>query len=114
MMLQQDEPDDYILATQEQHSVREFVELAFGYCGIELDWQGSGVDERGIDKSTGKVLIDVNPKYFRPTEVDNLMGDFTKARTQLGWSPKTSFKELVKMMVEHDLELAGLKRSSIL
>ena len=114
MMLQQDEPDDYILATQEQHSVREFVELAFGYCGIELDWQGSGVDERGTDKSTGKVLIDVNPKYFRPTEVDNLMGDFTKARTQLGWSPKTSFKELVKMMVEHDLELVGLKRSSIL
>lgn len=114
MMLQQDEPDDYVLATQEQHSVREFVELAFGYCGIELDWQGSGVDERGIDKSTGKVLIDVNPKYFRPTEVDNLMGDFTKARTQLGWSPKTSFKELVKMMVEHDLELAGLKRPDML
>ena len=114
MMLQQDEPDDYILATQEQHSVREFVELAFGYCGIELDWQGSGVNEQGVDKSTGRVLVDVNPKYFRPTEVDNLMGDFTKARTQLGWSPKTSFKELVKMMVEHDLELAGLKRSSIL
>jgi GDPmannose 4,6-dehydratase len=114
MMLQQDEPDDYILATQEQHSVREFVELAFGHCGIELDWQGSGVNEQGIDNSTGRVLIDVNPKYFRPTEVDNLMGDFTKARTQLGWSPKTSFKELVKMMVEHDLELAGLKRSSIL
>ena len=114
MMLQQDEPDDYILATQEQHSVREFVELAFGYCGVKLDWQGSGVNEQGIDKSTGKVLVDVNPKYFRPTEVDNLMGDFTKARTQLGWSPKTSFKELVKMMVEQDLELVGLKRSSIL
>jgi len=107
MMLQQDEPDDYVLATQEQHSVREFVELAFGYCGIELDWQGSGADEQGIDKSTGRVLVDVHPKYFRPTEVDNLMGDFTKARTQLGWSPKSSFKELVKMMVEYDLKLAG-------
>jgi GDPmannose 4,6-dehydratase len=82
MMLQQDEPDDYVLATQEQHSVREFVQLAFGYCGIELDWQGSGLDEQGIDKSSGRVLVDVNPKYFRPTEVDNLMGDFTKARTQ--------------------------------
>jgi len=114
MMLQQDEPDDYILATQEQHSVREFVELAFGYCGVKLDWQGSGINEQGIDKSTGRVLVDVNPKYFRPTEVDNLMGNFTKARTQLAWSPKTSFKELVKMMVEHDLELVGLKRSSIL
>ncbi len=114
MMLQQDEPDDYVLATQEQHSVREFVQLAFGYCGIELDWQGSGLDEQGIDKSSGRVLVDVNPKYFRPTEVDNLMGDFTKARTQLGWSPKTPLKELVKMMVEHDLELAGLKRASML
>ncbi len=114
MMLQQDEPDDYVLATQEQHSVREFVELAFEYCGIELDWQGSGVDEQGTDKSTGRVLVDVNPKYFRPAEVDNLMGDFTKARTQLGWSPKTPLKELVKMMVEHDLELAGLKRASML
>jgi len=110
MMLQQDEPDDYVLATQEQHSVREFVDLAFGYCGIELDWQGSGLDEKGVDKSTGRVLVDVNPKYFRPTEVDNLMGDFNKARTQLGWSPKTSFKELVEMMVKHDLRLVGFNR----
>jgi len=114
MMLQQDEPDDYILATQEQRSVREFVELAFGYGGIKLNWQGSGLDEQGIDMNTGKVLVDVNPKYFRPTEVDNLIGDSTKAQTQLGWSPKTSFKELVKMMVEHDLELAGLKNPSML
>ena len=94
--------------------MREFVELAFGHCGVKLDWQGSGVNEQGVDKSTGRVLVDVNPKYFRPTEVDNLMDDFTKARTQLGWSPKTSFKELVKMMVEYDLESAGLKRSSTL
>ncbi|MCH6581205.1 MAG: GDP-mannose 4,6-dehydratase [Nitrospinae bacterium] len=110
MMLQQNEPDDYVLATQEQHSVREFVELAFGYCGIELDWQGSGLDEKGVDKSKGRVLVDVHPKYFRPTEVDNLMGDFTKARTQLGWFPKTSFKELVEMMVKHDLRLVGFNR----
>ncbi len=114
MMLQQNEPDDYVLATQEQHSVREFVELAFGYCGIELDWQGSGLDEKGVDKSKGRVLVDVHPKYFRPTEVDNLMGDFTKARTQLGWSPKTSFKELVEMMVKHDLRLVGFNRASML
>ena len=110
MMLQQNEPDDYVLATQEQHSVREFVELAFGYCGIELDWQGSGMDEKGVDKSKGRVLVDVHPKYFRPTEVDNLMGDFTKARTQLGWSPKTSFKELVEIMLKHDLKLVGFNR----
>ncbi len=110
MMLQQNEPDDYVLATQEQHSVREFVELAFGYCGIELDWQGSGLDEKGVDKSKGRVLVDVHPKYFRPTEVDNLMGDFTKARTQLGWSPKTLFKELVEIMVKHDLRLVGFNR----
>ena len=110
MMLQQNEPDDYVLATQEQHSVREFVELAFGYCGIELDWQGSGLDEKGVDKSKGRVLVDVHPKYFRPTEVDNLMGDFTKARTQLGWSPKTSFKELVEIMLKHDLKLVGFNR----
>ena len=114
MMLQQDEPDDYVLATQEQHSVREFVELAFGYCGIELDWQGSGLDEKGVDKSKGRVLVDVHPKYFRPTEVDNLMGDFTKARTQLGWFPKTSFNELVEMMVKHDLRLVGFNRASML
>jgi len=114
MMLQQNEPDDYVLATQEQHSVREFVELAFGYCGIELDWQGSGLDEKGVDKSKGRVLVDVHPKYFRPTEVDNLMGDFTKARTQLGWFPKTSFNELVEMMVKHDLRLVGFNRASML
>jgi GDPmannose 4,6-dehydratase len=113
MMLQQDKPDDYVLATQEQHSVREFVQLAFGYGGIELDWQGSGLDEKGIDKNTGRILVDINTKYFRPTEVDNLMGDYTKAQTRLGWSPKTSFKNLVKMMVEHDLKLVGLNRPSM-
>ena len=114
MMLQQDKPDDYVLATGEQHTVREFVNLAFGFCGIELDWQGSEVNEKGIDKATGKVLVEVNPKYFRPTEVETLLGDCTKAKTQLGWAPKTSFKELVEMMIEHDLKLAGLDRKDVL
>ena len=114
MMLQQDKPDDYVLATGEQHTVREFVNLAFGFCGIELDWQGSEVNEKGIDKATGKVLVEVNPKYFRPTEVETLLGDCTKAKTQLCWAPKTSFKELVEMMIEHDLKLAGLDRKDVL
>jgi len=114
MMLQQDKPDDYVLATGEQHTVREFVNRAFGFCGIELDWQGSGVNEKGVDKATGNVLVEVNPKYFRPTEVETLLGDCTKAKTQLGWAPKTSFKELVEMMIEHDLKLAGLNRKDIL
>jgi len=114
MMLQQDKPDDYVLATGEQQTVREFVNLAFGFCNIELDWQGSGVDEKGVNKATGKVLVEVNPKYFRPTEVETLLGDCTKAKTQLGWAPKTPFKELVEMMVEHDLKLAGLDRTDVL
>lgn len=113
MMLQQDKPDDYVLATGEQHTVREFVNLAFGFCGIELDWQGLGVDEKGVDKATGKILVEVNPKYFRPTEVETLLGDCTKAKTELGWAPKTPFKDLVEMMIEHDLKLVGLNRQDI-
>ncbi len=114
MMLQQDKPEDYVLATGEQQTVREFVNLAFGFCGIELDWQGSGVNEKGIDKASGKVLVEVNPKYFRPAEVETLLGDCTKAKTRLGWAPKTPFKALVEMMVENDLNLAGLNRKDIL
>jgi GDPmannose 4,6-dehydratase len=114
LMLQQDKPEDYVLATGEQQTVREFVNLAFGFCGIELNWQGLGVEEKGIDKATGKVLVEVNPKYFRPAEVETLLGDCTKAKTQLGWAPKTSFKDLVEMMVEHDLKLAGLNRQDVL
>ena len=114
MMLQQDKPEDYVLATGEQHTVREFVNLAFGYCGIELDWQGSGVKEKAVDKTTGKVRVEVNSKYFRPSEVDTLLGDSTKAKTQLGWAPKISFQELVEMMVENDINLVGLKRKDIL
>ena len=113
MMLQQDKPDDYVLATGEQHTVREYVNLAFGFCGIELDWQGLGVDEKGVDKATGKILVEVNPKYFRPTEVETLLGDCTKAKTELGWAPKTPFKDLVEMMIEHDLKLVGLNRQDI-
>lgn len=114
MMLQQDKPRDYVLATGEHHTVREFVNLAFGHCGIELDWQGSGVDEKASNKATGKVMVEINPKYFRPTEVETLLGDCTKAKAELGWAPKTSFRELVEMMVEHDLKLAGLDYKDIL
>ena len=105
LILQQPEPDDFVIATGEYHTVREFADLAFKYAGIELKWQGEGIDEKGIDNSTGKVLVEVDPKYFRPSEVDQLLGDPTKARTKLGWNPRqTGFKELVRLMVKHDLE----------
>ena len=105
LMLQHDTPEDFVIATGEQYSVRTFCEHAFREAGIELEWQGEGVEEKGIDKATGKVLIEVDPKYFRPAEVDTLLGDPTKARTVLGWNPrKTSFEDLVKIMMKHDLE----------
>lgn len=105
LILQQDVPQDYVIATGEYHSVREFTELAFKEVGIELRWEGKGVDEKGIDAATGKVLVEVDPKYFRPAEVEQLLGDPTKARTELGWNPrKTSFEELVRIMVQHDLK----------
>ncbi len=103
MMMQYDTPDDYVIATGEAHSVREFVEEAFSYVDINIEWQGNGLDERGIDSKTGKLLIEINPKFFRPTEVDFLLGDATKIKDKLGFVPKTSFKELVKIMMEHDL-----------
>lgn len=104
MMLQHDTPEDFVIATGEFHSVREFCTLAFAEVGIELRWEGSGVDEKGIDTKTGKVLVEVDPKYFRPAEVEQLLGDPTKARTLLGWNPrKTSFEELVKLMVANDM-----------
>ncbi|MHB8171610.1 MAG: GDP-mannose 4,6-dehydratase [Thermincolia bacterium] len=106
LMLQQDKPDDFVIATGETHSVREFVELAFAQVGIEVEWQGEGVQEKGIDKATGKVLVEIDPRYFRPTEVELLLGDPTKAKQKLGWQPKTTFKELVETMVESDLEEA--------
>lgn len=106
LMLQQDEPDDYVIATGEQHSVREFCEHAFRYIGVELEWQGQGVDEKGIDRKTGRVLVEVDPRYFRPTEVDTLLGDPSKAREKLGWVPRTTFEELVEEMMRADLEEA--------
>ncbi len=103
LIMQQPEPEDFVIATGEMHTVREFCELAFHEVGIDLEWQGEGVNEKGIDKKTGKVLVEVDPKYFRPAEVDQLLGDPTKARTKLGWNPtKTTFRELIKLMVEHD------------
>lgn len=105
LMLQHDVPEDFVIATGDQHSVREFATLAFHYAGIEIEWQGKDLEEVGIDKATGKTLVVVSPEFFRPTDVVNLWGDPTKARTKLGWNPtKTSFEELVELMVRHDLE----------
>ncbi len=98
LMLQQDEPDDYVIATGKQYSVRDFVEEAAPYFGINIVWQGEGLDEIGVDKNTGRTVINVNPKYFRPAEVETLLGDATKAKEKLGWEPKTSFKQLVEDM----------------
>ena len=112
LMLQQDEPDDYVIATGEQHTVRQFCELAFRFAGIELEFKGHGVDEKGYDKNTGKVLVEVSEDFYRPTDVVNLLGDPTKARTKLGWNPtKTSFEELVKLMVEHDMEKVAVEKA---
>jgi len=104
LMLQHDTPEDFVIATGEQHSVREFTERAFHEVGIDLRWEGEGVEERGIDIATGRVLVEVDPKYFRPAEVETLLGDPTKAKELLGWNPsKTSFEELVRIMVRHDV-----------
>lgn len=104
LMLQQDEPEDFVIATGETRTVREFVDAAFACADIKLRWEGEGVDEKGIDEKTGKVLVEVSPEFFRPAEVDLLLGDPTKAKTVLGWDPrKTSFEELVRRMVSHDL-----------
>jgi len=106
LMLQHDKPEDFVIATGEMHSVREFTTLAFKEAGIELEWQGEGVDEKGIDKETSRILVEVDPKYFRPSEVELLLGDPTKARTVLGWNPtQTSFEELVKIMIKSDMKL---------
>ncbi len=122
LMLQQDRPEDYIIGTGESHTVREFLELAFNYVGIEIEWKGKGIHQKGIIKSLdcrhqyptfckkeGEVLIEVDPKYFRPTEVDFLLADARKAKGKLGWEPKIVFKELAKIMIDSDTELIGLK-----
>ena len=105
LILQHDTPEDFVIATGEMHTVREFATLAFREAGIELRWEGEGVNEKGIDTASGKVLIEVDPKYFRPAEVEQLLGDPTKAKTLLGWNPRqTGFEELVKIMTEHDMK----------
>lgn len=110
LMLQQPEPGDYVLATGEMHSVREFVELAFLEIGRQIEWRGKGVDEVGVDAANGRVLVAIDPRYFRPTEVDLLLGDPSKAREKLGWSHKTTFPELVKEMVHSDLQIVEKER----
>ena len=113
LILQNDKPEDFVIATGVQHSVREFAQLAFHYAGIELEFKGEGEDEKGYDKATGKVLVEVSPDFYRPTDVVNLWGDPTKAKEKLHWNPQTtSFEELVKIMVEHDMKKVATERAS--
>ena len=110
-ILQNHRPDDFVIATGVQHSVREFCMLAFHYAGIELEFQGQGLEEKGYDKATGRIVVEVSEDFYRPTDVINLLGDPTKARTELGWDPqKTTFEELVRLMVKHDMEKVAEKR----
>ncbi len=112
LIMQQDKPEDFVIATGVQHTVRDFTEKAFAANGIALRWEGNGIDEKGYDSQTGKMLVCVNPQWFRPTDVDNLLGDPTKARTVLGWDPqKTSYEELIKIMAEHDRMLAKREKA---
>ena len=111
LILQNKTPEDFVIATGEQHSVREFCQLAFHYAGIELEFRGEGLEEKGIDKATGRVLIEVSEDFYRPTDVVNLWGDPTKARKELGWNPmKTSFEELVSILMKHDMEKVAVER----
>ncbi len=112
LILQQPEPDDYVIATGVQHSVREFATLAFKHVGINLRWEGEGADEKGIDEATGKVIVEVSPDFYRPTDVVNLLGDPSKAKAKLGWNPsKTSFEDLVKLMVDNDMAKVAVERA---
>ena len=113
LILQNEKPEDFVIATGVQHSVREFASLAFHYAGIELEWQGEGMNEKGFDQATGRVLVEVSPDFYRPTDVVNLLWDPSKARKELGWSPtRTGFEELVRLMVEHDMEKVAAERKS--
>ena len=113
LILQQDKPDDFVIATGIQHTVRDFTEKAFAANDIHIRWEGKGLDEKGYDKETGKMLVCVNPVWFRPTDVDNLLGDPTKAKTVLGWNPqKTSYEELIRIMAEHDRKMAKRERAA--
>ncbi len=108
LILQHDVPDDFVIATGEQHSVREFCTLAFKYAGIDLEWQGEGINEKGVDQKTGKILVEISPEFFRPTDVVTLLGDPAKAVSALGWDPrKTAFEELVRIMTEHDIKMVN-------
>jgi len=112
LILQNDKPEDFVIATGEQHSVREFCELAFKYVGIELRWEGEGANEKGVDKKTDRVLVEVSPDFYRPTDVVNLWGNPAKAKKQLGWNPQTtSFEQLVKLMVESDMQKVAVERA---
>ena len=112
LMLQNDRPDDYVIASGVQHSVREFCRLAFHYAGIELEFTGSGMDEKGIERESGRVLVEVSPEFYRPTDVVNLWGDPSKAKKELGWNPtRTSFEKLVELMVEHDMKKVAVERA---
>ena len=113
LILQQDKPEDFVIATGVQHSVREFALLAFHYAGIELEFRGEGADEKGYDRKTGKCLIEVSPDFYRPTDVVNLWGDPSKAKRELGWNPqKTSFEDLVRIMMEHDMKKVAVERAN--
>ena len=113
LILQQDEPEDFVIATGEQHSVREFCYYAFKHAGIELEFRGEGMYEKGYDKATGKCLVEVSPDFYRPTDVVNLWGDPTKAKQKLGWDPtkKTTFEQLVKLMVDSDMAKVAVERA---
>lgn len=106
-MLQQQRPDDYVLATNETHTVREFAQRAFREAGIEIEWRGAGIEEKGYDAASGRLLVDVDPRYFRPAEVELLWGDASKAERELGWQRRVSFPDLVRMMVRADMEQYG-------
>ena len=113
LILQNEKPDDYVIATGVQHSVREFAKLAFHHVGIELEFVGEGADEKGIDQKTGRVIVEVSPDFYRPTDVVNLWGDPSKARKELGWNPqKTTFEELVKIMVDADMAKVAVEKAS--
>ena len=114
LMLQQETPDDYVLATGEQRSARDFLEIVFSKLDYDLVWQGSGLEEKGIDRKSGKTLVEIDPRFFRPTEVNYLCGDSTKAREKLGWRPKHTFESLVDDMLRHDLELAEREKSGLI
>lgn len=110
LMLQQPTPDDYLISTGESHSIREFTETALRIIGIDIEWSGTGADEKGIDKASGKTIVKIDSEFFRPAEVDATVGDYSKARRKLGWHPKTTFKNLIEIMVEHDLKLAEAEK----